>query len=118
MKRSQSVQEVFVAAKGRATKGPDDGKRGDFGLTISIVRRPKGRAYLVFDDVHRVGTGRPSQWSTNSFFTSIDFKLTDLIDVELDNEDFVTIGLAVAARLAAQFKARKPEDKRLKGSPR
>ncbi len=96
-----------MAAKGRATSGPDDGKRGDFGLAISIARHPKGRAHLVFDDVQKVGTGRPAQWSTNSFFTSVDFKLTDLIKVQLDDQDFVTIGLAVAARLAAQYKARK-----------
>jgi hypothetical protein len=101
-----------VAPKGRATRGPDDGKRGDFGLAISIVMRPKGRAHLVFDDVQRVGTGQPAQWSTNSFFTSVDFNLTDLIEVQLDDQDFVTIGLAVAARLAAQYKARRPSNKR------
>jgi hypothetical protein len=103
---------VFLAAKGRATRGPDDGKRGDFGLTISIVSRPKGRAHLVFDDVQRIGTTRPAQWSTNSFFTSVDFKLADLIKVQLDDQDFVTIGLAVAARLAAQHKARRPPNPR------
>jgi hypothetical protein len=103
-----------LVAKGRATRGPDDGQRGDFGLAISIVRRPKGRAHLVFDDVLRVGTTRPAQWSTNSFFTSVDFNLADLIKVQLDDQDFVTIGLAVAARLAAQYKARRPSNKPLK----
>jgi len=103
-----------LVAKGRATRGPDDGQRGDFGLAISIVRRPKGRAHLVFDDVLRVGTTRPAQWSTNSFFTSVDFNLADLIKVQLDDQDFVTIGLAVAARLAAKYKARRPSNKPLK----
>jgi hypothetical protein len=62
-------------------RGPDDGKRGDFGLAISIVRRPKGRAHLVFDDVQRVGTTRPAQWSANSFFTSVDLNLAGLPEI-------------------------------------
>jgi len=95
-----------VAAKGRATRGRDDGKRGTFGLAISIAKRPKNRAHLVFDDVRRVGTTNPAQWATDTFFTSVEFNLEDLVDDRLETEDYVTIGIAVVARLGAQHKAR------------
>jgi hypothetical protein len=94
-----------VTAKARAKKGCDDGERGTHGLAISMVRQPRGRVKLVFDDVVRLGTVRPAQWSTKFFFTTIGFDWDDLLEVRLKDQDFLNIGFAVAARLAAQYKA-------------
>jgi hypothetical protein len=71
------------------------------------VERDDGRARLVFDDVEGGSTGSPRQWTTRWFFTRIEFENGDLLEYNLSEKDYATIGHAVVARLAAQHKARK-----------
>ena len=95
-----------MAVKGKHTSEPDDGARGVSGVAVSIVERDDGRARLVFDDVARVGSGAPFQWNTEWFFTRMEFQLADLLEGQVDDEDYKNIGHAIVARLAAQHKTR------------
>jgi hypothetical protein len=95
-----------VAVKGRQTQEPDDGERGVTGLSVSIVEKPDGKARLVFDDIRRVGSTAPTEWTTDWFFTRIEFEMADLLEGGLGDEDFANIGHAVVARLAAHHKTR------------
>jgi hypothetical protein len=88
------------------TQEPDDGARGETGLAVSIVERADGKAGVVFDDIKREGSEAPFHWSTEWFFTRIEFDLTDLVECQLEQEDFAIIGQAVVARLAAHHKTR------------
>jgi hypothetical protein len=80
---------------------PDDGNRGATGLAVSVVERPDGKVWLVFDDVRRAGSMAPFRWETEWFFTRFEVELADLLDHRLDDRVLANIGLAVAARLAA-----------------
>ncbi len=78
----------------------DDGNRGATGLAISIMERPDGKVWLVFDDVRRAGWKAPFQWKPKWFFTRFEVELADLLKHRLDDPVLDTIGLAVVARLA------------------
>ena len=80
----------------------DDGNRGATGLAISVVERPDGKVWLVFDDVRRAGWKAPFQWNTEWFFTRFEVELADLLEHRLDDQVLANIGLAVVARLAAR----------------
>jgi hypothetical protein len=88
----------------RQEQDADDGERGVTGLAVSIVERKNGKACLVFDDIHRVGSTAPFQWNAQWFFTRLEFELEDLVETRLDDRDLASIGLAVVARLAAHHK--------------
>ena len=95
-----------MAAKGRQTQEADDGKRPESGVAVCIVEGPGGKARLVFDDISRVGACGTVQWSTEWFFTRVEFDLADLIDGALDEQDYLNIGQAIVARLAARYQTR------------
>ena len=81
---------------------PDDGRRGEVGVGVSVVQRPEGKAWLVLDDLQRSGTGPTDGWSAERFFTRLEVEMADLLEARLDDETLANIGLAVIARLAAR----------------
>jgi len=85
---------------------PDDGRRGEIGLGVSVVERPDGKAWLVFDDLRRAGAAPPYDWVPEWFFTRLEVQMADLVEDRLDEGTLTSIGLAVVARLAARQRPR------------
>jgi hypothetical protein len=94
--------EVRVLDQIRQALEPDDGERGELGLGVSVVERPDGKVWLVFDDLRRAGTGPAYEWLPERFFTRLEVEMADVLDGQLDQETLANIGLAIAARLAAR----------------
>jgi hypothetical protein len=80
----------------------DDKIRGKLGLAVCLRDMGNGTSRLFFDDVTADKTENPINWKHAYFYTfTPEFKNSDIEEMNLTEDQFQKIGVAVVARLLA-----------------
>jgi hypothetical protein len=80
----------------------DDKVRGKVGLAVCLRDMGNGTSRLFFDDVTADKTENPINWKHTYFYTfTPEFKNSDIEEMNLTEDQFRQIGIAVVARLLA-----------------
>jgi hypothetical protein len=75
----------------------DDGKRGQFGIVVSVAEDDAGGVRLVVDRASR----QASQWHATHFVTFKKMQRETLVEMTMTEEDIAALGLVLVAELSA-----------------
>lgn len=80
----------------------DDKKRNPIGIAISLRDMGNGKSRLFMDDVRGSSERNPIEWKYDAFYTFTPELENSAVDgMDLTNEQYQEIGVAVMARLVA-----------------
>jgi hypothetical protein len=80
----------------------NDGRRGRFGVNVTLDLSEEGRLRLILDDVEaRDEAG--SQWRKRCLYTFLDVDKQSALEYRLDRELYAGIGDTLLARLLALY---------------
>jgi hypothetical protein len=86
---------------------PDDGVRPDLGVVVSLLDTGGGKCRVILDDVRSSAPRRDTTWSFDVFYTHKVLD-SDLVDsMELSDDEYRGLGVAIMARLIALMRQSK-----------
>ena len=79
----------------------DDGKRGAFGVVVSLLPLEDGTTRITLDDVRSADPLRTTTWRFDTFYTHKRLDSSQLEAMTLADSEYEGLGAAVVARLLA-----------------
>jgi hypothetical protein len=80
---------------------PDDGARPNLGVVVSLLDTGGGRCRVILDDVRSASPQRETTWSFDLFYTHKDLDSDAVNRMELSDDEYRDLGIALMARLIA-----------------
>ena len=80
---------------------PDDGVRPDLGVVVSLLDIGGGKCRVILDDVRSGAPHRDTTWSFDVFYTHTVLDSDPVDRMELSDDEYRGLGVAILARLIA-----------------
>jgi hypothetical protein len=79
----------------------DDGARPSLGVVVSLLDTGGGKCRVILDDVRSAAPQRDTSWSFDLFYTHKILDVDAVRKMELSDDEYRGLGIAIMARLIA-----------------
>jgi hypothetical protein len=79
----------------------DDGARPNLGVVVSLLDTGGGKCRVILDDVRSAAPQRETSWSFDLFYTHKILDADAVHRMELSDDEYRGLGIAIMARLIA-----------------